>query len=107
MYAAVSDWRRPARASDKYCSGTPDLTVRSTTRTCVPLSGGRIHLSIHLLRADGLRVETAVFVYNTCSLVKRRPETAEDFGLAATSWSHKHYSMPHERRLIKLSQRRY
>lgn len=107
MYVAASDWRRPVQASDKYRSGTPDLTATSTTCTCAPLSGGRIHLSIHLLRADGLRVETAVFVYNPCSLVKRRPETAEDFSLTAACWPHKHYSMPHEGRLVKLTQRRY
>lgn len=107
MCATVSDWRRLAQASDKYRSGTPGLTATSTTRTCAPLSGGRIHFSIHLLRADGLRVKTTVFVYNPCSLVKRRPETAEYFSLAAASWPHKHYSMPHEGRFVKLSQRRY
>lgn len=70
--------------------------------TCVPLSSGGVHLSVHLLRADGLGVEAAVLVRDARGLVEGRPETAEDLGLAAPGGSHEHDPVPHQRRLVQL-----
>eukprot|EP00968_Pinguiococcus_pyrenoidosus_P007308 scaffold486_cov254-Pinguiococcus_pyrenoidosus.AAC.1 len=64
----------------------------------------RIHLSVHLLRADGLGVQARVLVLDAHGLLERLAQVAEDLRLAAARRAHQHDAVAHERDLVQLDQ---
>lgn len=74
----------------------------STGLTCVPLPRGGVHLPVHLLGADGLRVEAAVLVRDAGGLVEGHAEAPENLRLTTAGRPHEHDAVPHKRGLVQL-----
>lgn len=70
--------------------------------TRVPLPGRGIHLSVHLLRADGLGVEPAVLVRDSDRLVQRHAKAPENLRLSAPGRTYQHDAVPYQRSLVQL-----